>query len=250
MKRNGITFATAVVLMGVVGSSANAGKIEIDGAFGAGVLNSKNLDPTVFGTGATQGVFTTDVLKDLHDDINVNVSTNDTITIVAVDTTDGLALIHLIDDETGSESNQDVRTVAFDSDANLSTPAWINDVGDNIVVTDPTSSTVNANASGTFDWWFNGRGDAFAWADLAVDDSGQSEFTKINADLFTEIQFVTWDSTLGAAGEWTVLGTKDFTGTDVSFSWTVVPTPTAALAGLPILAMLAIGHMRRRRSAA
>jgi hypothetical protein len=241
----------AFALAGSVASVASAGSIAVSDIGGGIVLNSGPMGPAVFGT--SQPTWTTASLRSANASLNASgISTNGKITIVAADTTHGLALMALIDQETaieGAPTPGHVGMVSVGHGANL---AYLNAAGGTVTVTPngPGSRT----ASGDFNWNSNGGGNGFAWANLATGNAITFRFNRIvDAPLGLNdpgtFQFVTWS---GSA--WALVNVPanqlNFTATnDFGFSSTViqsVPLPAgASLAGASLLGFCAI----RRRCA-
>jgi hypothetical protein len=248
------TFIAAALTAGVAGTAvALPSTIQVGVGGGDLGLRAYDFSASVFG-GAPQGEFTGTALASIHSVLNAGgITTANWITVVAafVDT-DGVAgadetsLIWLIDDQlVGQGMAMPTTHVSFQSGINKSSgaAAWINDIGDAITV-DNNAPGFDKQAFGTFEWDNdNGSfGDAFAWSNLATNDTGNFRFQAIsNWTGFEGVQFVSYDAT---SGNWGVLEQITGTGAFQTFSFTVIPFPPAALIGLAGLA--GVGVIRRR----
>ncbi|MFP4145703.1 MAG: hypothetical protein ACLFV3_11230 [Phycisphaeraceae bacterium] len=248
-------FSVAAVLAACIGlgNAAQAASVVIDSAGGAVQIRSKDMAADVFG-GFTNPVFNTDVLASIHDDIDTygaaDITTDNMITVVALETSHGLTLVNLVDQQLNSADRPTFSThdaeIGFQSSANYSAVGWINDEGGDIEEDrDETSEALdNRTFTGLFTWQSEGYGDGFAWSNLATDDFIETTF-RDPSSLFSEIQFLSWDGQ-----QWSTAGSKDRSGEILGYNATVAPTPAAFAAGLPALALLGLGYgLRRRRQA-
>jgi hypothetical protein len=246
------TTLSALAAAAAVSSSALAGLVSgvnVGPAGGVDVLRPYDFSSSVFGNAAT-GNFTTAALASVHSVLNTaGVATANWITVIAghVDTNndqvaDETALFWLVDNQVAAGGASPDSSISFQSGINKTsgTAAWINDVGDAITV-DNSAPGFDKIAYGSFNWDNGGFGDAFAWSGLGVGDTGNFFFLNPSWSGFNGIQFVSYDS---ASNSWSVL--EQFTGSGAlqQFSFTVIPLPPAAWAGL--LGLAAAGTWRRR----
>lgn len=246
------TTLTALTAAAAVSSSALAGLVSgvnVGPAGGVDLLRPYDFSSSVFGNAAA-GNFTTPALGSVHSVLNTaGVSTANWITVIAghVDTNndqvaDETALFWLVDDQVTASGASPDSSIQFQSGINKTsgTAAWINDVGDAITV-DNSAPGFDKIAYGSFNWDNNGFGDGFAWSGLGVGDTGNFFFLNPSWSGFNGIQFVSYDA---GTSSWTVL--EQFTGSSAlqQFSFTVIPLPPAAWAGLLGLAGTAV--LRRR----
>jgi len=241
----------AFALAGGLTSVASAGSVTVSDIGGGIVLNSGPMAPAVFGT--DQPNWTTVSLMAANASLNASgINTNGKITILAADTTHGLALMALIDQQMAVEGATALGHVGMVSVGHGANLAYLNAAGGTVGVTPngPGSRT----ASGSFDWNSNGGGNGFAWANLVTGNAITFRFNRIagaNLGLLDPgtFQFVTW-----AGSAWSLVNVPanelNFTATnDFGFSSTVVqgiPLPaSAALAGCSLMGLSVI---RRRRT--
>jgi len=253
MTKTLLTFALA----GGLASVASAGSINISDIGGGIVLDSGPMTPGVFGNG--QPNWTTASLMSANASLAASgINTNGKITIVAADTTHGMALMALVDQQTASEGENSPGHVGMVSVGHGANLAYLNAAGGSVVVSPngPGSRT----ASGEFDWNSNGAGNGFAWANLAHGNAITFRFNRIadaalGLDDPRTFQFVDWNGS-----GWSLIPVSpellSFSATDdYGFSATVetveggthgIPLPTgAAMAGASLLGLSVI---RRRRA--
>jgi hypothetical protein len=240
-----------VVLAGGLTSAATAGTVRVSDIGGGVTLTSGPLGPEVFGNSQTS--WTTTSMLSAHDSLRASgINTNMKITFLLADTTHGLSMMALIDEQQATPGTSEIGHVGMASVGQGANLAYLNAQGGDVVISPngPGSRT----AIGNFDWNFHGAGNAFAWADLQVGNTMTWRFHQIAGQALglmtpATFQFVTW-----TGNNWSLVdipaGQLSFTATgDFGFSSTVVtsiPLPAgAAMAG----ASLAMIPMIRRRRA-
>lgn len=194
------------------------------------------------------GDFTNIELALVHDSIlDSGIDTNAVISVLPVDTENGLSLLFLIDQPDGDGVNG-LSSVSLTSTAPGSASFLINDPA-----TDLTghieSVTGLQTAFGDFTWQSSGSADAFAWSSLLAGDQMTMLFTA-NADSPStfpglnstdNIQFLSWTDS-----SWAVAEVAEFnSGGTYAFTAMVLPAPGA----LALLALAGASTRRRRRSA-
>lgn len=234
----------------VAAGSATAGSVIVDGLGGAVVMSSKSV-PGVFDAPGPD--FSNDAMVALHDDIHGSgITTDGMVTFVLADTTDGLGFIALVDDESASRTGDRLPTeLSMSTTGPDSLNHWINDVdsADITMFFDPPTRT--QTAAGHFGWNADGRGDGFAWSNLAAGDfvtfnfgrggPGDDSFPGLNEA--NPFQFVSWNGE-----DWEVVANSVFSEGDAfAFSFTVIPLPAPFLLGAAGLAI--VGIARRRMAA-
>jgi hypothetical protein len=171
------------------------------------------------------------------------ISTDGKITILPVNTSQGLSLFTIIDAELGGGDTDTNASLGLITTASSSLGMFINDADQDsweLIGSPFGSQTLGA----TFNWDSNGSGDGFAWTDLAYGDTVSYSFTDLDGDggaIDAEaFQFLSWDAIEG----WGIVSTNGFKvdGTSV-FTGLVIPAPPAAL----MLTALVMGLRRRRR---
>lgn len=244
-------FFAFVVAGGLMGA-ADAGQIMISDIGGGITLNSGPMGPSVFGN--DQSVWTHASLASAHSLLNASgVETNGKITIVAADTTHGLAMMALFDQDTVGRTPIAMGNVELVTVAHGDNLAYLNSGANNVIISPngPTSRT----AMGTVQWNSNGGGNGFAWAALEVGNTMTFRFNKVpdmplGLDDPNTFQFASWNGS-----SWSVIplapGEKSFTATDdYGFSAqvesiTVVPLPSGSL--LAGASLVGLAGLRRRR---
>jgi hypothetical protein len=169
------------------------------------------------------------------------ISTDGKITILPVNTSQGLSLFTIIDAELGGGDTDSNASLGLITTASSSLGMFINDADQDsweLIGSPFGSQTLGA----TFIWDSSGSGDGFAWTDLALGDAISYSFTDFDNNGLSEIpfQFISWDDALG----WEVAASNgfDLNGTSL-FTGMVIPAPPAAL----MLTALVMGLRRRRR---
>jgi hypothetical protein len=173
---------------------------------------------------------------------NWGITTDGKITILPVNTAEGLTFLTLVDEESGSGDSGSNAMLGITSTASASLGMFINDAADDTwqLIQPPFGSqTLGA----TFAWGSVGSGDGFAWTNMALGDAVSYAFTDLDGDggaIDAEaFQFVGWDDAEG----WGIVSTNGFK-TDGSsvFTGLVIPAPPAAM----LLCVLAMNRRRRR----
>jgi hypothetical protein len=243
----------AFALAGGMTTAASGGSIAISDIGGGIVLNSGPMSSSVFGNGQTN--WTTSSLTSAHGYLHGSgIATNGKVTFVAADTTHGLALMALIDDQMGSEGEPTLGHVGMVSVGHGANLAYVNAAGGSIDVT--PNGTGSRTASGAFNWNSNGGGNGFAWANLATGNAITFRFNRIAGETLglndpSTFQFANWNGT-----GWSLVPVSpallSFTATnDYGFSATVqtaqsVPLPAGSVMAGASLMGLAV--LRRRRA--
>mgnify|MGYP006127167105 CR=1 FL=1 len=187
--------------------------------------------------------FSTSDLALLHSTLNNwDIDTDGKITILPVDTSEGLAFITLIDEELGFGDGGMDGILGLTSTAPNTLSMFINDADqDNWTLIQPPFGSQSLGA--TFVWGSLGGGDGFAWSGLSMGDAISFNFNDLDGDggaIGAEaFQFVGWEN-----GGWNVIASNGFKtdGTSV-FTGMVVPAPPVAV----LFVAMGLGHRRRRR---
>lgn len=212
-------------------------------------LESSAIDGLFDGCGGcAPGDFTNVELAIVHDTLlDSNIDTNAVITVLPVDTEQGLALMFLVD-QPGGDGTSGLSSVALTSTAPGTASFFINDPASDMLG-HIDNATGLQTAFGLFTWYSNGYADAFAWADLVEGDQMTMLFTAIYDSPSTfpglnptdNIQFLTW-----AGSDWAVADVAEFnSGGTYAFTAMVLPAPGA----IALLTLAGITGRRRRRSA-
>ena len=169
------------------------------------------------------------VLGAIHDElVGLGATTNGKLTFVAGETTEGLAMFALFDQETGGQANRNVARSTF-SYSGAGT-GFQNEGGE-----------LGGDDAGTFAWWANGRGDAFAATGISNDFSDSFTIGDFTGELSgaSGVQVLSRN----ADGTLEVIELANFFGNGGNFAF-AVPVPAAgALAGVGLLGVA----VRRRR---
>lgn len=246
---------TGIAVLALLAGAAHAGSIRVEeSAVGGGtfILSAGDLSSAVFNAASPN--FTNGALGYIHSQLAAaSINTDNIITVLAVETDDGLALMSLLDQQSGAfqayNARLDMVALANDETGD-GINGWVNDNGGELIQLgsfNPIAQSYNFNT--TFQWDANNRGDAFALSQLDVNDNGTLAFAPLPQTGLTGVsrgfQYVSWD---GAA--WVVVGTGQFNnagtgGSSTSLDWRVIPLPSA---GAMSLAGLALVGARRRRA--
>ncbi len=247
MKTQLIGTVVALAAAGI-STSAMAGSVTIGQVGGGITLNSGDLSATVFGAGQPNWSATS--LASVHAALNADgVVTDNKVTTLLADTDHGLALLILIDSESGSaggSNNAAIHMTSFGYGSNL---AYINDVNESVLIT-PNSPTSRL-ATGNFSWDTMSNGDGFGWAELIIGNTLTFQFARLAGQALglddpNTFQFVTY-----TANGWQVVGIPQVDGSFTSggqygFAAVIIPLPTtAAIAAAPLAGL---GLIRRRRA--
>ena len=181
-------------------------------------------------------------MDDVHDSLHSSgVATDGMITFVLLNTEAGLTFAALIDDPNAAGAGG-TSTIYLTTTAPSSAEWYLNDYPSDFDASfDPYG--VTETVAGSYTWFHNSNGDAFAWTGLETGDAVSFNWTLGNAPGLANLpfQFVTWN------GEgWDVLATEGWTpDCQFAFSFTVVPLPAALLMGAAGLG--GVAALRRRR---
>jgi hypothetical protein len=172
---------------------ALAGTVTIS-PFGGGMsLSSGNLASTVFGT--TKPAWGVGSLASVHSTLNAaGIDTDGKITFVAADTNQGLALMVLVDQESGVLGGTTTGRVQMTSTVAGAGVQYINTIASPVTV---TGTGITRTARANFQWNGNGGADAFAWSNLQSGDSVSFQFVRDSRSQAlldsSTFQFVTWN---------------------------------------------------------
>jgi hypothetical protein len=231
---------SCALLTGFLAHTASADVIQVTNSNSSFMLYSQSI------TGLFESPspsFSTSDLALLHSTLNNwDIDTDGKITILPVDTSEGLAFITLIDEELGFGDGGMDGILGLTSTAPNTLSMFINDADqDNWTLIQPPFGSQSLGA--TFVWGSLGGGDGFAWSGLSMGDAISFNFNDLDGDggaIGAEaFQFVGW-----LDDSWSVIASSGFKtdGTSV-FTGTVVPAPPAAL----LLAAFTLNCRRRRR---
>ncbi len=230
-----------------IGSLAHAGTVVIENVGGGLTLHSGDLSATVFG--GVQPGWSNASLASVHAALGASgITTDGKVTTLLADTDHGLALLVLIDNETGGSQTPNSASLSMTSFGHGANLAYVNDINETVLIT-PQSATSRL-ATGSFAWDSTVNGDGFGWANLVVGNTLTFQFTRpvgqpLGLDDPGTFQFVSWNGT-----QWEVVNNPLLDGSfteagQFGFATVVIPLPgTALLAGVP-LATLAFRRRRR-----
>jgi MYXO-CTERM domain-containing protein len=232
-----ISAATA----GLLASGALAGIIHVSPIGGGIDLASGGIGAPVFGPGPGWAHAS---IAQLHASISASgIATDGKVTFAALDSDHGLAMVALVDQDTGAPGVDVPATVHMDG---VSDGTSLSFTSDPLFISPP--STTTRIATGEFAWNSNGSGSGFGWANLHQGTTITWRFQKVGPlglDEPATFQFVTWNGqgwslipVDPAQASFTASGEFGF-----SSSVTLVPAPGAAALG----AIAAAGLLRRRR---
>ena len=186
--------------------------------------------------------FTTDDLAAIHTMLNNwGINTDGKITILPINTSQGLSLITLIDEEMGGGGFEYDSSIGVSSTGSSSLGMYINDSADDswTLIQSPFFGSQTLGA--TFVWDSLGTGDGFAWTDFTMGDTVSYTFTDLGAESLDNLafQFVSWENE-----SWGIVATDAFeaNGTNV-FTGMVIPAPPVAF----LLSAAVLGYRRRRQ---
>ena len=198
--------------------------------------------------GCAPGDFSDVDLTMIHDSILTSgIDTNAVITVLPVETSNGLALMLLVDQPGGNGAGEQ-SSVSLTSTAPGSASYFINDVSSDLLGYFQ-SATGRQTVYGDFTWNADGSADAFAWGNLnagdlmtmllTANDGAPSTFPGLNPT--DNIQFLSW-----SGSSWGVEDTAEFNdGGTYAFTALVLPAPGV----LAMLTLAGVTTRRRRRSA-
>ncbi len=217
------------------------GVIEINGSGDDSFLLYSQPLGDIFGSDEAPE-FSTDSLASIHNALmSFGIDTEGKITVIPVDTSQGLSLLTLIDKESGIGDNGGGSSLGLTSTAPNSLGFFINDMDQDEwqLITSPwlPSQTLGA----TFVWEGMASGDGFAWAGLSFGDTVSYSFTEmdddgaLSADAFQFVGASENGLAVVYSGGFNDNGSSTFTGN-------VVPAPPAGL----LLTGILLGYRRRR----
>jgi len=228
------------IVASILIAPAEAEIIQINNAAGSVQLHSQSMELL---SSTSPYLSTTDLSIARSALSDWGISTDGKITILPVNTSQGLSLFTIIDNELGGGDTGSDASLGLVTTASSTLGMFINDADQDsweLIGSPFGSQTLGA----TFSWDSSGSGDGFAWTDLTYGDAVSYSFTDLDGDggaIDAEaFQFVSWDAIEG----WGIASTNGFKvdGTSV-FTGLVIPAPPAAL----MLTALAMGLRRRRR---
>ena len=228
------------IVASILIAPAEAEIIQINNASGSVQLHSQSMELL---SSTSPYLSTTDLSIARSALSDWGISTDGKITILPVNTSQGLSLFTIIDNELGGGDTGSDASLGLVTTASSTLGMFINDADQDsweLIGSPFGSQTLGA----TFSWDSSGSGDGFAWTDLTYGDAVSYSFTDLDGDggaIDAEaFQFVSWDAIEG----WGIASTNGFKvdGTSV-FTGLVIPAPPAAL----MLTALAMGLKRRRR---
>ena len=225
---------------GVLASGALAGIIHVSPIGGGIDLTSGDIGSPVFGAGPG---WTHASIAQLHASLNASgIATDGKVTFAALDSDHGLAMVALVDRDSGTPGADIPGTVHMDG---VSDGTSLSYTSDPLFISPP--STTTRIATGDFAWNSNGSGSGFGWANLHTGTTMTWRFQKsgpLGLDEPATFQFVTWNGNGwslipldSAQGSFSVSGEFGFS------SNVLVPAPGAVALGA-----LALLGLRRRRA--
>ncbi len=225
-----------ILIPTLLAAESLASIVQIDGA-GSYQLQSHSISGILEDTSP---YLSTSDLAAIHQDLNVwGVNTDAKISLVPINTSAGLALFTLMDQELGGGDSGIDASVGVVSTASNNLSLYINDsTQDAWDLIQPPFGSQTLGA--TFVWGSIGSGDGFGWAGMEVGDALSYNFSSIVGDAGLDaeaFQFVSWQD------GWSVVGSDGFKddGSQV-FTGSVIPAPPAAL----VLAAFAFNRRRRK----
>ncbi|MDG2054591.1 MAG: hypothetical protein P8J86_07780 [Phycisphaerales bacterium] len=245
--------ATSMMLSG----SLFAGQISVDAIDGGLSLNAADLNSILF-TDASPTFAVTDMYNVQEHILNHSsgISLDGQVTIFAAETTMGLSIISLIDEQEDPSRGVAVTDTAlgFSSTAYSTAARMVRDVDGTITQTEIAGLQT---AAGFFEWDSTNQGSAFAWTELVAGDYGTFNFHSGNEEseppypypTFPGLeadgtfQFLTWNED---SNEWELVNTSSFSANDqFAFAFNVLPVPSAL--GIGAAGLLGLVSIRRRR---
>lgn len=224
-------------MLAAIAAPVYGGVIQISNSSGNFFMNSQ----TVGLFSSTSPVLTSLDMATIHNSLNSNgVVTDEKITFMLVNTSEGIAFLTLIDQELGAGDTGSDGALGVASTGSSSLGMFINDHDqDSWFLTPPIF--VSQTLSATFSWSSVGSGDGFAWTGLVNGHTLAFSFADLQgAGLDSEaFQFVSFDDQDG----WNVVSSNGFKldGTSV-FTGLIVPAPSVCL----LFVFCVVGRTRRR----
>lgn len=241
-------YASVVLPLIAFAAPALAGTINISPVGGGVSLQSGPLASTVFGGPAP--AWSTSSLQSVHASLaSSGINTNGRVTILAADTSNGLALLTLVDRETGVAGGNPTGNLFMQSTAHGSNIGYVNDPDEGITISPPGGNS--RIAEGQFRWDSSTSGDGFGWSNLAIGNVLTFRFNlpskgALGLNMSETFQFVTWTGT-----SWAVVTIPAFQSSfsingEFGFAAVVIPLPGAAMLAMAPLGILPLVRRRRK----
>jgi hypothetical protein len=242
-----------VLLAGGIASGAAADTVSISGMGDGVTLNSGPMGTNV--VGANQSVWSHVSLIAANAALHASgISTNGKVTILAANTSRGLSVMALFDDDVAGQVPISMGNVGMSTFATGTNMSYVNAGANNVTIT--PNGSASCSATGTVQWNSNGGGNGFAWTGLTATNTVSYHFSRVASQPMgltspSTFQFATWN---GAGWELVPIA-NSFLSFDVNgnfgfsgqFTTTVIPLPAGgAMAGI---GLLGLGLVRRRRVA-
>jgi hypothetical protein len=229
---------TLALFSSLITASANASIIQIDNNSGSFMLESHPVSGLFSGG---EQAFSTDDLSSIHLLLNNwGIDTDGKITILPINTADGLAFVTLIDEELGGGDVTYNSSIGVSSTGSNSLSMFVNDINQDNWTLIESPFFASQTLGSTFVWDSIGSGDGFAWAGLVMGDAVSYTFTDLGAEsLHAEaFQFLSWEN-----NSWGIAATESFDANGINvFTGVVIPAPPVAL----LLTAGVLGYRRRR----
>lgn len=230
-----------VAILGLAAPAAFAGIIHVSPIGGGIDIQSGPLGSPSFGAGPSWSHAS---LVQLNSALNASgVATDGKITFAALDSDHGLAMVALVDQDTGNPGQGNPASVHMDGVSDGTSLAFTTDA---LFITPPSSST--RIATGEFNWNSNGAGAGFGWANLHQGTTITwrfQEFGPLGLDDPQTFQFVTWNGSGWSLIPLDASQTSFSASGEFGFSSnvTLVPAPGS----MALLAAAGLSLKRRRR---
>ena len=236
------TITTSCMLTGLLTTVAGAGVIQISNNTSESFLLNSHPLGDLFGSDVSPD-FSTTQLAAVHSSLlDFGINTDGKITILPVDTNQGLSFLTLVDQELGGGDSGFDGILGVSSTGSETMGLYINDEGLDAWSLIQSPFIPSQTLGATFIWGSIESGDAFAWTNLVLGDAIAYTFEDldglggaIDADSF---QFVGWEEE-----GWEIISTNGFKvdGSSV-FTGIVIPAPPVLL----LFSVGALGFHRRR----
>jgi len=165
------------IVASILIAPAEAEIIQINNASGSVQLHSQSMELL----SSTSPYLSTTDLSIAHSALSDwGISTDGKITILPVNTSQGLSLFTIIDDELGGGDTGSDASLGLITTASSTLGMFINDADQDsweLIGSPFGSQTLGA----TFSWDSSGSGDGFAWTDLTYGDAVSYSFTDLDA---------------------------------------------------------------------
>ena len=230
-----------ILVAGLFATDASAEIIQISNTSGSFMLYSHEMEG-LFSDGSS--MFTTSNLASVHSTMhNWGIDTDGKITILPVNTSQGLTFITLVDEELGLGDTGFDGILGLTSTAPNTLSMFMNDSDEDTWTLIQPPFGGSQTMGSTFVWGSIGSGDGFAWAGLTIGDAISYNFNDLDGDggaIGAEaFQFVGWNN-----GGWDVIESSGFKTDGISvFTGMVVPAPPVAV----LFSAMGVGYRRRRR---